>query len=84
MEAFWERKLSKTPHKDKILHAIEKINSNMWTSRHLQQMSDPTSDFYKEAKDQGIPTGLLRDLRKNLHDFKELWRTGRALRDLSH
>ena len=49
---------------------------------HLQQMSDPSSEFYKIASAKGIPNGILRELHKDLHEFKEIWRAGTALGDL--
>ena len=61
----------------------------LWTSSTVRcgqvviyKMSDSSSEFYKIASAKGIPDGILRELRKDLHEFKEIWRAGSALGDL--
>ena len=85
MAQFWAWKLGKTKkesHRSKIEQAKEIIDDEMWPSRHLQQMSDPSSEFYKAASAKGIADGILCDLRRDLHEYKKNWRAGSALGSL--
>lgn len=42
-------------------------------------MLDPFDDLYKEVREEGIPPGFLRDIRRALHDFKAPYRTSYKL-----
>ena len=85
IEQFWAMKLEKTParHREKLRQVREKIDDEMWSSRALQRMSDPSSELFKRAAAKGIPEGVLLDLRGELHDYKEVYRTGRGLADMA-
>ena len=81
IDKFWEMKIAKAPprHREKLRQAREKIDDEMWSSTALQKMSDPSSELFKRAAAKGIPEGLLLSLRPELHDYKEVYRTGRDL-----
>ncbi len=79
MQAFWNLKPTKNPCDDIIFAAIDKINSQLLGSRHLQGMSDTSSDLYAATKELGLPDGIIRSLRSELHDFKGIWRASQGL-----
>ena len=65
--------------RDGFLKAKQKIVEQMWDSRHLQEMSDTSSDLYKSGREVGIPDGILRELRSELHEFQGLYRDAQAI-----
>lgn len=78
IDKFWEMKIEKAPpkYREKLRQAKEKIDDEMWSSTTLQKMLDPSSELFKRAAAKGIPEGLLLSLRPELHDYKEVYRTG--------
>ena len=82
-EAFWGLKLQKTTRKEALLNIKEIIDDNMWDSTHLQRMSNMSSELYKIAIEKGIPDGFLRNIREDLHRFKDIWRAGGVLNQLA-
>lgn len=45
----------------------------------MQQMSNASGELFKRAAAKGIPEQILLDLRKELHNYKEVYRTSRDL-----
>ena len=79
----WQMKLENNPRRDIIVKAKDTIENELWESTDMQKMSDSSSELIRKASEKGIPDGLLRNLRRDLHNFKGIWRGTRALESLA-
>ena len=82
MEQFWKIWLDSAPppFRPRIQKAINIIDDEMWTYTTLQKMSAVGSDKYKLGMSKGLPEGFMTELRPRIYNFKEVWRTAKALR----
>lgn len=82
MEAFFEWKKSythKARWKEKIAEVQRVADTNMWTTKHLRAMDNPTSTMYRIAMKKGVPDALARGFKEDLKIFKPQWKEARAL-----
>ena len=89
MDDYWNWKSLATTNPSRragLAAARELIEREMWTIEHLKQMSDTSSESYKQAVSKGLPSGLAAGFREDFQEFKQVYQTeyrpGRLLIDI--
>lgn len=77
LDAFWQWKKESTSRQARKLQYCQVqsiVEKEMWSIDNLKSIADISSTVYKRAIDAGLPNGLIRCLKGDLREFKNLWR----------
>jgi len=78
MDDYWNWKTCNTTNPVRragLAAAHDLIEKEMWTINHLKQMSNASSESYKQAVAKGLPSGLVVGFKNDFRESKHVYRT---------
>ena len=76
---FWKWKLTgvRDPEQEHQLRNAEAVCCQLgyWTPADLRQLSDTSTDHYRQARDEGVKPGIMANMRRDLKTFKHHFRS---------